>query len=185
MHAANNIILIGPMGAGKTSLGRRVAERLGLSFIDADQVIEQRTGASIPVIFECEGEAGFRTREKAVIAELCANSGQLLATGGGAVLDPDNRTALKRAGMVVYLKTSVAQQLERVERDRNRPLLQTADPGARLHELAQQRNAIYRELADLTFDSDGLNADTAGERLFNLIALHWPSATPQEKASTP
>lgn len=170
-----NIVFIGPMGAGKTSLGRRVAERLGLVFVDADQVIEQRTGASIPVIFECEGEAGFRAREKAVIAELCGRSGQLLATGGGAVLDVDNRAALKAAGLVVYLQTSVAQQLARVQRDRNRPLLQTADPAARLHDLAQQRNAMYRELADLTFDSDGMNADTAGERLGNLLAAHWPA----------
>jgi len=176
MPALANIVFIGPMGAGKTSLGRRVAERLGLVFVDADQVIEQRTGASIAVIFACEGEAGFRAREKAVLAELCGQSGQLIATGGGAVLDADNRAALKAAGLVVYLQTSVAQQLARMERDRQRPLLQTPDPAARLRELAAQRNAIYRELADLTFDSDGMNADTAGARLGDLLAAHWPAS---------
>lgn len=178
-----NIVFIGPMGAGKTSLGRRVAERLGLVFVDADQVIEQRTGASIPVIFECEGEAGFRVREKAVIAELCGRSGQLLATGGGAVLDADNRAALRAAGLVVYLKTSVEQQLARVERDRNRPLLQTPDPAARLRELAAHRNAIYHELADLIFDSDGMNADTASEHLGKLLAGHWPAPARQPETS--
>lgn len=170
-----NIVLIGPMGAGKSVLGRRLAERFGLRFVDVDQVIATRTGADIPTIFAHEGEAGFRAREKAALAELCAQQGQVIATGGGAVLAADNRAALRAAGLVVWLRASIEQQLARVGRDRNRPLLHVEDPRARLRELARVREPLYAQIADLEFDSDGLTADLAGERLAALLATRWPA----------
>lgn len=172
--AADNVVLIGAMGAGKSVLGQRLAERFGLRFVDLDQVIEARTGVDIPTIFAFEGEAGFRVREKAVLAEFCAERGQVIATGGGAVLDPDNRAALRAAGLIVWLRVSVQQQLARVGRDRNRPLLRATDPQARLDALARVREPLYAQIADLEFDSDGLSPDLASERLAALIAAHWP-----------
>ena len=143
-----NVFLIGPMGSGKTAVGRQVARLLALPFIDSDHEIELRTGADIPLIFEREGEAGFRKREHDAIAALTAQSGVVLATGGGAVLDPDNRRLLAERGWVVYLETSVAQQAERAGRTRHRPLLSTGDPRRRLEELMQIREPLYREIAD-------------------------------------
>lgn len=170
MHGASNIVLIGPMGAGKSVLGRRIATHFGLHFIDTDALIEQRTGTSIPIIFDVEGEAGFRAREKAVIGEVCALHGQVIATGGGAVLDVENQYALKQAGLVVYLRVSLAQQIKRVANDRNRPLMATDDPAARLQQLAQQREPIYQALADLRFTTDDLNAEAASERVIARLA---------------
>lgn len=143
------------MGAGKSTIGRQLAELLHLRFIDSDKVIEERTGAAISWIFELEGEPGFRLREQKVIAELSAEQGIVLATGGGAVLFPENRRNLAARGFVVYLQTSVEQQLERTRRDRNRPLLQIADPRARLLELLRYREPLYREVADLVINTNG------------------------------
>ncbi len=149
-----NLILVGPMGAGKSTIGRLLARELHLPFKDSDKEIEVRTGADIPWIFDVEGEAGFREREQAVIADLCREDGLVLATGGGAVLRAENRAALREGGRVIYLHTSVQQQLERTARDRNRPLLQTADPGRVLRELLALRDPLYREVADLVIETD-------------------------------
>ena len=149
-----NLILVGPMGAGKSTIGRLLAKELRLPFKDSDKEIEQRTGADIPWIFDVEGEQGFREREQAVIAELCELDGMVLATGGGAVLRPENRTALRRGGRVVYLHASVVQQLDRTSRDRNRPLLRTADPGKVLSDLLAIRDPLYREIADVIVETD-------------------------------
>ncbi len=150
-----SIFLVGPMGAGKSTVGRRLAETLRRDFLDSDGLIEQRAGASIPLIFEMEGEAGFRAREKAIIAELTQRPTLVLATGGGAVLDPDNRRCLAGRGFVIYLCASVDEQLRRTRGDDNRPLLRTADPRSRLAQLFAQRDPLYREIADLIVASDG------------------------------
>lgn len=162
---AGNIILIGPMGAGKSTVGRRLAAALGRGFADSDAEIERRTGVTIPLIFELEGEAGFRAREAAVIGELCRRPDIVLATGGGAVLDPDNRRVLEDAGTVIYLRASVAEQLRRVGRDRNRPLLAGADPEERLSGLLRQRDPLYRSIADLIIDTDGSYPRAVAERI--------------------
>lgn len=150
----NNIFLIGPMGAGKTTIGRQLAKSLGLDFVDSDHEIESRTGASIPLIFEVEGEEGFRRREREMIDELTQRSSMVLATGGGAVLDPVNRGHLAARGQVVYLCASLEHLLKRTAKDRNRPLLQTDDPQARLQQILEQRDPLYREVADLVVDTD-------------------------------
>jgi shikimate kinase len=151
--SAENVFLVGLMGAGKTSVGKLLAKRLGKTFHDADHVIEARTGVKIPVIFEIEGEAGFRVRESAVIDELTALDNIVLATGGGAVLSPSNREALRRRGTVVYLRASVDELWNRTRHDRNRPLLQIADPRARLAQLHEQRDPLYREVAHVVIDT--------------------------------
>jgi shikimate kinase len=154
MIGKHNIFLIGPMGSGKTAVGKYLARVLDYPFLDSDHEIEQRTGADIPLIFEREGEAGFRHRERETIAELSARQEIVLATGGGAVLDADTRRELQARGWVVYLETSVAQQAERAGRTRHRPLLHGADPEQRLGELLQVREPLYREIADLTVSTD-------------------------------
>lgn len=148
-----NIFLVGPMGSGKTSLGRRVAPALGLEFIDLDEELERRCGVEVAVIFEIEGEAGFRERERDLLAKVAARSGQLIATGGGSVLDPCNREVIRNHGVAVWLRTSVEQQLRRLERDRRRPLLAAPDRRERLTRMAEQRNPLYAEVADLVFES--------------------------------
>jgi shikimate kinase len=155
MKAPVSIFLVGPMGAGKSTIGRQLARALRVDFVDSDKEIEARTGASIPLIFDLEGEAGFRAREKAMIDELTRRPGIVLATGGGAVLDAENRSRLTSRGRVIYLRTSVEQQLSRTARDRNRPLLQTDDPRARLVHLMEIRDPLYREVADLIIETDG------------------------------
>lgn len=173
MNPASNLILVGPMGAGKTSIGRRLASELGLRFVDADQQVEQRTGASVALIFECEGEPGFRRRESALLQELCAGRGQVIATGGGAVLDPSIRRLLGSSGFVVHLHATVGQQIARLERDRTRPLLAAPDRRARLEALSREREPLYAEVADLRFESDGLAVTVAAERLRALLDQHW------------
>ena len=159
MAGHQNIYLVGPMGAGKTTIGRRLADARGMEFVDSDHEIEARTGVDIPFIFEKEGEAGFRRREKQVIEALTARSNIVLATGGGAVLDTDNRLMLSSRGLVVYLHASVTQQLARTERADNRPLLQQAtDRKTVLESLFQVRDPLYREIADLIIDTDHRNA---------------------------
>ena len=173
-HTVPRIFLIGPMGAGKTTIGRRLAQVLDREFLDSDHEIEQRAGASIPLIFELESEAGFRTREKTVIAELTQRPGIVLATGGGAVLDPDNRRCLAGRGFVVYLYASVDEQLQRTRHDTQRPLLQSADPRARLASLLEQRDPLYREIADLVVSSDGQLLRTIVQQILD----HLPSSLP-------
>ena len=149
-----NVFLIGPMGAGKSTIGRLLAKELKFPFKDSDREIEVRTGADIPWIFDVEGEEGFRQREEAMIAELVEERGIVLATGGGVVMRPANRAALTANGLVVYLCTSVEQQLQRTAKDRQRPLLQTADPEAVLRDLMARRDPLYREIADLIIETD-------------------------------
>ena len=163
MSGKQNIFLIGPMGSGKTAVGRYLARALDYPFIDSDQEIEQRTGADIPLIFEREGEAGFRLREREVIGELTARAPLVLATGGGAVLDPRNRSDLCARGWVVYLETSVAQQAERAGRTRHRPLLHGTDPQQRLAELLREREPLYRAIADLVVPTDHKRVPAVGE----------------------
>ncbi len=154
MDKAANIFLIGPMGSGKTTIGRQLAKVLDKTFVDSDQEIETRTGANIPWIFDIEGEAGFRQREQAVIDELTRRQGVVLATGGGAVLAEENRRHLAERGVVIYLRTSIEQQLRRTAKDRNRPLLQTDDPRARLEALLARREPLYQEIANIIVDTD-------------------------------
>lgn len=154
MKEATNVFLVGPMGAGKSTIGRHLARVLGQRFVDADREIETRTGASISLIFDLEGEAGFRRRESAVIAELAASNGLVVATGGGAVLDPANRSALRQRGTVVYLHAPLDVLVRRTRRDRDRPLLQTADPRASLERIVRDRDPLYRDVADLVIETD-------------------------------
>ena len=165
----SNIFLVGLMGAGKSTIGRHLAKSLGLEFVDSDHEIERRTGASIPLIFDVEGENGFRQREKKIIDELTQREGIVLATGGGVVLDQDNRNWLRERGRVIYLFATVEQLLARTAKDRNRPLLQTPDPRARLQELLNTRDALYREVADMVVDTGGRTARSAEREILAKI----------------
>ena len=169
MRHPQNLFLIGPMGAGKSAVGRQLARLLHLDFIDSDDEIESRTGVDIPFIFEKEGEAGFRIREAKVIDELSSKTGIVLATGGGAVLDPRNRSNLGARGFVVYLHTSVDQQLSRTRRGRDRPLLENDDPRAVLEALMATREPLYREIADLTVDTDGRKVRTVANEIVDRL----------------
>ena len=155
MKQPRNIYLVGPMGAGKSAVGRQLARLLHLDFVDSDDEIEARTGVDIPFIFEKEGEEGFRKREARVIDDLTQKGGVVLATGGGAVVDPQNRSHLGARGFVIYLYTTVDQQLARTRKGRDRPLLETDDPRQVLDELMDQRDGLYREIADLVVATDG------------------------------
>lgn len=150
MNPAPNLFFIGPMGAGKSTLGKRVAEVIGLPFFDLDHEIQEQCGADIALIFDIEGECGFRRRESAMLAEFAARDGIVLATGGGAILAGENRGVLRERGFVVFLETTVDEQLERLARDRKRPLLAAPDRRERLQQLAAQRDPLYHEIADLT-----------------------------------
>lgn len=183
MNPAPNLFFVGPMGAGKSTLGKRVAQTLGLPFFDLDHEIQEHSGAEIPLIFEVEGEAGFRRRECTVLAEFAARSGIALATGGGAILDADNRRLLRERGFVVFLQTTVEEQLERLARDRKRPLLAAPDRRERLLALADQRDPLYREIADLTLPAGHRGSPTqVAERLATLIAQHWQRASAERAA---
>jgi len=151
-----SLFLTGPMGAGKSTIGRQLAKQLDMPFHDSDHEIESRTGVDIPLIFELEGEAGFRKRETAIIDELTQLPNSVLATGGGAILDPLNREHLASRGCVIYLHTTINQQLRRTRNDRNRPLLQTNDPRAKLEELFAVRDPLYRDTANLIIETDGM-----------------------------
>ena len=155
MRHPQNIFLIGPMGAGKSAVGRQLAKLLHLSFVDSDDEIETRTGVDIPFIFEKEGEDGFRKREAKVIDDLSAMESVILATGGGAVVDPQNRSRLGSRGFVVYLYTTVDQQLARTQKGRERPMLANGDSRKILEDLMAVRDPMYREIADLTVETDG------------------------------
>ncbi|PLA74703.1 shikimate kinase AroK [Hydrogenovibrio sp. SC-1] len=149
-----SIFLVGLMGAGKSTVGRFLADRLHYQFVDSDHVIEERTGASIPMIFDIEGESGFRSREEQVIDEWTQKPEVVLATGGGAILSAENRKHLRSRGFVVYLKSSVTSLVQRTRHDRNRPLLQTEDPEGVLKQLIDEREPYYEEVADLVIQTE-------------------------------
>jgi shikimate kinase len=155
MNNAQNVFLVGPMGAGKSAVGRQLARLLHMNFMDSDDEIESRTGVDISFIFEKEGEEGFRTREARVIEDLSQMEGLVLATGGGAVIDPRNRSVLGARGFVVYLYTSVEQQLARTQKGRERPLLENGDRKEILGQLMAERESMYRDIADLVVETDG------------------------------
>lgn len=169
MSVPNNLFLIGPMGAGKSAVGRQLARMLHKSFVDSDDEIESRTGVDIPFIFEKEGEAGFRKREAKIIDDLSQQQGLVLATGGGAVTDDKTRSCLGARGYVVYLQTSVDQQLERTRRGRERPLLENDDPRGTLEELMAVRDPLYREIADLVVDTDGRRVNAVAKEIFEAL----------------
>jgi shikimate kinase len=160
-----SIFIIGMMGAGKSTIGRLLAQAIGFDFIDADRELEARSGVPIPTIFEIEGEAGFRRREAALLDELSSRPGIVLATGGGAVLDGDTRARLHERGLVIYLRASADEVYRRTRRDKSRPLLQTADPRARIEALLVEREALYAATAHLTFQSAAANPRRLVERL--------------------
>ena len=170
MKHPRNIFLVGPMGAGKSAVGRYLARSLHLSFVDSDDEIEARTGVDIPFIFEKEGEAGFRKREAAVIDDLSKLDGIVLATGGGTVIDADSRSRLGGRGFVVYLYTTVDQQVARTQRGRERPLLESDDPRATLAALLEARDPLYREVADLVVETDGRKVKSVANEIIEQVS---------------
>jgi shikimate kinase len=171
MLGKRNIYLIGPMGTGKTAVGKTLARLTGAPFADSDAEIERHAGVDIPYIFEQEGEAGFRRREREALAELCHREPLVMATGGGAVLSPENRQLLKSTGAVVFLHTSIAQQVLRVGSGRGRPMLQGADMARRLEELNRVREPLYRETADITLSTDGRRVPKVAEAILRELGL--------------
>ncbi|MFO1495339.1 MAG: shikimate kinase [Lysobacterales bacterium] len=181
MNPSSNLFLIGPMGAGKSTVGRRLARDLGLRFVDLDHEIELEAGSSIPLLFEAEGEAAFRARESAALQRFCQQQGLVLATGGGCILTPSNQQLLREHGFVLYLEAPVELQLERLARDHTRPLLRTPDRAQTLRALAEQRNPIYSRLADLTVSADRAGPGVTARRALNALRTRWqwlPAPTP-------
>ena len=160
------------MGSGKTTIGQRLARKLRLDFLDCDHELEEQTGASVNLIFDVEGEEGFRKRETEILRKLTGRRGVLVATGGGAVLRPENREMLSSSGLVVYLKTSVSQQLARLKRDRSRPLLQTPDREEKLARLAEERNPLYEALADIVCPAQNRSPEAVARELSVLVRAH-------------
>ena len=173
MVQAANLFLVGMMGAGKSTIGRLLARRMKRPFFDSDLEIEQRCGVSVPVIFDIEGEPGFRAREAQMIAELTELEGIILATGGGVVLDAESRKRLATRGTVVYLHAPPADLHERVRHDKNRPLLATADPLAKLETLYAERDPLYREIADIVVDTGKQSASTLARELQGRLEENW------------
>ena len=169
-----NIFLIGPMGAGKTTIGRLLATRLRLDFIDSDHEIQASTGVDIPTIFEFEGEQGFRERERTTIDTLTQKEGFVLATGGGVILDRENRRNLSSRGMVVYLYCSPEQQFERTRHDKNRPLIQTENPLVKLTGLFSVRDPLYREVADLIVSTEKRPASVVAREIIRKLNIEQP-----------
>ena len=169
MKRPGNIFLIGPMGAGKSAVGKQLARMLYLEFVDSDDVIEARTGVDIPFIFEKEGEEGFRKREARVIEEVSRKDDIVLATGGGAVINDDSRNHLGARGFVVYLYTSVDQQVARTSRGRDRPLLENGDRRATLETLLEARDPLYREIADLVIDTDNRRVKSVANEILEKL----------------
>lgn len=182
MNPSSNLFLVGPMGAGKTSIGRRLAGHFGMRFVDLDGEIETTTGAPISLIFEIEGEAGFRRREAAALLQFSAREGIVLACGGGVVMQQDNRRQLAGHGFVVYLRARVEHQIERLRRDTQRPLLAAPDRRQRLQTLNNQREPLYREVADLCIEPRQEPIRRASMRITAQIETHWQrlAATPGE-----
>ena len=172
MPGKRNIYLIGPMGSGKTAVGKELARDLGLEFLDSDLEIEKRTGVDIPYIFEKEGEDGFRSREATVIADLCKLEGVVVATGGGAVLSEQSRKQLAATGVVIYLKTEVEEQLKRTRRAPNRPLLANGNRRETLERLAEIRAPLYAEIADISVDTSGKRVRAVAAALVGLVGKH-------------
>ena len=164
-----NIFLIGPMGSGKTTIGKHLAKMYGLDFYDCDHELERSTGASVSLIFDVEGEAGFRLRENNILKQLTRKKGVLIATGGGTVCNEENRRLLRSRGLVVYLKTSVDNQLRRLHKDKSRPLLQAEDREQRLQELARVRNPLYDATADLVFSTQNSSVYATAKALSSAI----------------
>ncbi len=187
LNAKTNIFLVGLMGSGKTTIGRALAKKLGKRFVDADHEIEVRTGASIPLIFEIEGEASFREREADVIKDLTAEEGIVLATGGGAVLNAQSRAFLKSRGIVIYLNASIASIMQRTSHDKNRPLLQTADPKARIESLSVERSPLYQEVAHITIETGRPNVQSVIQNILTqLEKIQFdPAATPSDLIPVP
>ena len=161
------------MGAGKSSIGKLLAEQLSLPFVDTDRLLEKQTGVSVAQIFDEEGETGFRVRERKLLNELLKQNGQIIASGGGAVLDPSNRLDMTHKAFVIYLPASVDQQLQRLANDQTRPLLQCTDRELKLTQLSTIRNRLYLEVADLVFEINHLTINQALQHLLPLIAKHW------------
>jgi len=169
------VVLVGPMGAGKTTIGKMLAKELGYEFYDSDKEIERRSGANIPWIFDVEGESGFREREQAVVQELSMLKGAVLATGGGAMMRKENRVNVSRNGYIVYLNTSVEQQYRRTQKDRNRPLLQQSNDALKtLRELFGKRDPIYREVADLVISTDRKSIKTVVKMIVSALVQSDP-----------
>jgi shikimate kinase len=175
MLAKSNLFLVGPMGSGKSAVGKQLARLLGLPFYDSDAEIERRTGVDIPFIFEKEGEAGFRQREHETLEILTAMRHIVLATGGGTVLLPENRRILAERGRVVYLRTSVAQQAERVRQGRTRPLLRRVDPAVKLGELMELRAPLYAEIADVTVTTDNRKVRSVADDILRELDAAAPA----------
>ena len=172
MAEKRNIFLVGPMGAGKSTIGRHLAEQLHLDFFDSDQEIEERTGADIAWVFDVEGEEGFRLREEKVIDDLTEKQGIVLATGGGSVASKEVRNRLSARGIVVYLETPIEKQVARTQRDKRRPLLQTEeDSRSVLERLAKERNALYEEVADFTVKTDEQSAKVVASQIIRKIGF--------------
>lgn len=175
MHAGS-LYLVGMMGAGKSTVGRLLARRLKLRFLDCDQEIERRCGVKIPLIFEIEGEAGFRARETQVLAELAALKGVVLATGGGAVLAAENRGRLAEHGTVIYLRARPEDLYQRVRHDLNRPLLATRDPLRRLREMHAERDPLYASIADLVVDTGKQTVQALARELVGRLGEQWKAS---------
>ena len=171
MAEKRNICLVGPMGAGKSTIGRHLADELHLDFYDSDQEIERRTGADIAWIFDLEGEDGFRKREETVINDLTDKQGIVLATGGGSIVTKAVRNRLSARGIVVYLQTTIDKQVARTQRDKRRPLLQNNDPEQVLRDLADLRNPLYEEVADYVVDTDDQSARAVANQIISKIGL--------------
>lgn len=170
MAEKRNIFLVGPMGAGKSTIGRELADKLHLDFYDSDQEIERRTGADIAWVFDLEGEEGFRAREETVIDDLTELQGIVLATGGGSVISNQIRNRLSARGIVVYLETTIDKQVARTQRDRRRPLLQTSEePRSVLEKLALERNPLYEEIADVTIQTDDQSAKVVASKIIEKL----------------
>lgn len=170
MKVSSNVFLVGPMGAGKSTIGRLLAAELRLDFKDTDKEIEDRSGVDIPWIFDMEGEEGFRNREAAMLLELSQLDQILLATGGGIVMKSENRKVLASAGRVVYLMTTIDEQVRRTNRDKKRPLLQTSNPRQILTDLMEIRHPLYEEVADYTIDTDGRSPKSVASELMRLLS---------------
>ncbi len=171
MAEKRNIYIVGPMGAGKSTIGRQIAQQLHLEFVDSDAEIERRTGAEIAWVFDVEGEDGFRKREADVISDLTEQQGIVLATGGGSIISKDVRNKLSARGLVVYLETTIDKQVARTQRDKRRPLLRSENPRQVLEDLAQLRNPLYEEIADLTVKTDEQSAKLVAKEIIDKLGF--------------